>query len=245
MFRPTACFVLPVLFLALGTGIPAQTPSPTDEAARAQEAVDAAATATLQETAKAQAAAKSAKSVQSLETDKAFRAVQALKDRSMLEDAVTRYGPEHFYHLDFLIQELGVDGKPINSRSFTTTTSTGQKSYSGQIRSGTKVPIVTATTPPTAQNQAQNQIQYIDLGVKIDIHETSEIGNRLAFRVAAELSSLAAQKESETLPDPVVHQYRWDSRVLIPVGKPTVIFSSDNLDNKGGMQVLVTATPLQ
>jgi hypothetical protein len=33
--------------------------------------------------------------------------------------------------------------------------------------------------------------------------------------------------------------------VLIPIGKPSVVFTSDSLDNKGSMQLVVTATPLQ
>jgi hypothetical protein len=37
----------------------------------------------------------------------------------------------------------------------------------------------------------------------------------------------------------------WDAPVLIPIGKPTVVFSSDALESKGGMQLVVTATLLQ
>jgi hypothetical protein len=33
----------------------------------------------------------------------------------------------------------------------------------------------------------------------------------------------------------------WDSIVLVTIGKPTVVFSSDDLDSKGKMQVEVTA----
>ena len=33
--------------------------------------------------------------------------------------------------------------------------------------------------------------------------------------------------------------------VLIPIGKATVVFTSDSLDSKGSMQVVATVTPLQ
>ena len=35
-----------------------------------------------------------------------------------------------------------------------------------------------------------------------------------------------------------------EDALVIPIGKPTVVFSSDALENKGGMQLLVTATLL-
>jgi hypothetical protein len=45
--------------------------------------------------------------------------------------------------------------------------------------------------------------------------------------------------------DPVIRQSLWQGSVVIPIGKPTVAFSSDTVDSKGGMQLVVTATPLQ
>jgi hypothetical protein len=36
----------------------------------------------------------------------------------------------------------------------------------------------------------------------------------------------------------------WQASVLIPIGKRTVVFSSDALENKGGMQLSITATRL-
>jgi hypothetical protein len=43
----------------------------------------------------------------------------------------------------------------------------------------------------------------------------------------------------------VIRQNTWVGPVVIPVGKPTVVFSSDALESKGGMQVSVTATLLE
>jgi hypothetical protein len=45
--------------------------------------------------------------------------------------------------------------------------------------------------------------------------------------------------------DPVIRQNKWDSTVLIPIGKPTVVFSSDDLDDRGKLQVELTATRME
>jgi hypothetical protein len=58
------------------------------------------------------------------------------------------------------------------------------------------------------------------------------------------VSSVAPAKDPN-LHQPVIRQNKWQAGVLIPVGKATVVFASDSLDSKGGMQVVVTASPLQ
>ena len=40
-------------------------------------------------------------------------------------------------------------------------------------------------------------------------------------------------------------QTKWGANVLAPLGKPTVIFSSDDLTTKGQTQLEVTATPIK
>jgi len=63
----------------------------------------------------------------------------------------------------------------------------------------------------------------------------------------AEVSSLADPTHSAAseLPnDPVIRQNMWQASVLIPIGKRTVVFSSDALENKGGMQLSITANRL-
>ena len=43
----------------------------------------------------------------------------------------------------------------------------------------------------------------------------------------------------------MVRQNKWDSTVLIPIGKATVVYSADDLDSKGKMQVEVTAVRVE
>ncbi|MFZ0746451.1 MAG: hypothetical protein WAM85_18735 [Terracidiphilus sp.] len=156
---------------------------------------------------------------------------------------------EHYYRLDFVVQEVGVDGKPTNSRSYSTIVSTGRTDPFGTIRTGSRVPVMTGAVPgSTGSDKLEVQYQYVDVGVSIDTRNAHEIGHQLALHVSADVSSLADSTSSSTpasSSNPVIRQNTWQASVLIPIGKPTVIFTSDSLDSKGSMQVVVTATPLQ
>ncbi|HLY43526.1 MAG TPA: hypothetical protein VKR52_20100 [Terracidiphilus sp.] len=158
------------------------------------------------------------------------------------ETAKTSEMPAHYYHLDFVVQELGSDGKPSNSRTYTTTVSTEATRLS-EIRTNSKVPITTASFTDTKSSLVNTQFQYEDVGVNIDVNHAHEAGRGLALEVMADVSSIAPSGNAQ-LNEPVIRQNRWQSVVLVPIGKATVIFTSDALDSKGSMQVLVTATPL-
>jgi hypothetical protein len=139
--------------------------------------------------------------------------------------------PAAFYHLLFVVQELGADNKPVNSRSYTTTVSTNNI---GSIRTGSRIPVATGT----------NAFQYVDVGVNFDIRQVTEIHHQLSLNLSAEISSLA-ETYDPNVHQPVIRQNSWHASVLIPIGKATTVFTSDALDNKGSLQVVVTATPLQ
>ncbi|HEY1806724.1 MAG TPA: hypothetical protein VGG45_19800 [Terracidiphilus sp.] len=157
--------------------------------------------------------------------------------------------PVHFYRLDFVIEEVGAEGKAVNSRSYSTTISTDPKFPFSQIRAGSKVPIVTSSTSGESTQQ-RAEFQYQDIGVNIDVSQgfTREIGGELGFHLNIEVSSVASTTHvggANGLDEPVVRQNRWSGPALVPIGKSTVILKSDNLDDKGTLQVLVTATLLQ
>ena len=164
--------------------------------------------------------------------------------------------PGRYYHLEFVIQELGTDGKPTNSRTYSTIVTTDRSDRSesrSTIRTGSRVPIITgALHGTTGDSKLEFQYQYLDVGVNIDTQDAREIGGQLAVYLKAEISSLAAPAPSssaitsanELANDPVIRQNSWQASVVIPIGKPTVVFSSDALESKGGMQLVVTATLL-
>jgi hypothetical protein len=151
--------------------------------------------------------------------------------------------PAHFYHLELVVQELGTDHKPVNSRTYTTTVSTDYRG-SASIRTNSKIPIVTGSMSSANSPALTNtQFQYQDIGVNIDIRRTQEVGRQLSFDVTANVSSVA--ETDPHLHEPIIRQNQWQAVVLIPIGKPTVVCTSDTLDSKGSMQLVVTATPLQ
>jgi hypothetical protein len=177
--------------------------------------------------------------------------VGAQENAKAPETAKAPEPPTHFYHLEFVIQEVGADGKPTNSRSYSTIVTTDRSDRAAQfgaIRTGSRVPIITGALHGTSgDGKLEFQYQYLDVGVNLDTDSVREIGHQLAFHLKAEVSSLAESTpatNSELTNDPVVRQNSWQASVVIPLGKPTVVFSSDALQGKGGMQVLVTATPL-
>lgn len=154
--------------------------------------------------------------------------------------------PQHFYRLQFAVAELDGAGKVTNTRNYeeTIVTKGGQFGGDQQIKTGSRVPIATGSygTNGNPANAANTQFQYIDLGVNLDVRDVNENGEKLGFRLKAEVSSVARQTEIGGIGEPVIRQNVWDSTVMVPVGKPTIVFSADDLDSKGKMQVEVTAT---
>jgi hypothetical protein len=144
---------------------------------------------------------------------------------------------QRYYHLEFVFKEINDDGRVVNSRTYDTSASTVDGRNSS-VRAGTKIPVRT-------NNKAGDiQIEYIDVGVNIDCGSARETPQGLALQITAEISSLANPSSSGEWP-PIVRQNRWSSMTQLPLGKPTVVFSSDNLENKGRMQVEVTATQIR
>ena len=149
--------------------------------------------------------------------------------------------PVHYYHLDFVIEELGSDGKPVNSRNYSTTVNTEDRGTMS-IRSGSRIPIATGSSATSGKEN--EQFQFLDVGVNIDIRNTHEIGNKLALSLTTDLTG-SAEPIDASMRWPVTRQNRWQATILVPVGKPTVAFASDSIDNKGETRVVVTATLLQ
>ena len=133
-----------------------------------------------------------------------------------------------------MVKELD-SGKVINARHYSTTTATGDSisGYSCTIRTGNKVPV------PSGGATGTSTFTYIDVGVNIDCRSAKEIDGSLAVSVAAEISNAATSSNP-----PLIRQTKWSSNVIVPIGKPTVIFSSDDVTSKGQMQLELTATAI-
>jgi hypothetical protein len=148
--------------------------------------------------------------------------------------------PAHFYRLDYVLEELDSAGKPVNSRSFTTTVSTA-RTRSGSFTVGSKVPVVSGAQS-AKDDPSGLQFQYIDIGTKITANDIHEDGDHLSLNLRAEVSSLATPKVLGGVAEPVIRQNVWSGDVLLPIGKATIVFKSDSIEDKGSMQLEVTAT---
>ncbi len=152
--------------------------------------------------------------------------------------------PEHFFHLDFVVEELNAEGKVVNSRSYSTAISTNRERMS--IRSDSRVPIPTGPVPLPAdeKNLVSTPFEYEHIGANFDAGGAHVVDGQLALALTADLSSVA-EASDQLLHHPVMRQNKWQSAVLIPIGKQTVVFTSDSPDSKGSTRVLVTATAIQ
>ena len=151
--------------------------------------------------------------------------------------------PAHYYHLEFVVQETSADGKPTNSRTYSGTVSTSRIDRGFSMRTGSRVP-VTSGTSGEGKN-ISTQFQYIDVGVSIDARDAREDADKLALSLNADISSLADSRSPVEGAQPVIRQNKWQASVLLPIGKATTVFTSDVLDNKSGMQLVVTVTPVK
>lgn len=137
------------------------------------------------------------------------------------------------YRLEFNIKELE-GGKVISSRQYSVNTAVDKRNLKTSLRTGSKVPI------PFGE---AGQTTYLDVGVNIDCFEPQVKGQQMSFTMTAEVSSIA-QDTSAPRTAPFVRQNRWSSEVVLPIQKPTIVFSSDDLTTKRQMQMEVTAVPL-
>jgi hypothetical protein len=176
-------------------------------------------------------------------------AVPAISFAQDQEKPAEPTAPVHFYHLTLTVQEVDSSNKPINSRSYATTVSTDNKNpFSNSIRASSRLPVATGAIPSEEKTViAQNvQFTYVDIGTNFDIREVRESGRQLSLHVKADISTNAgnASLGSTNYQEPIIHHNQWESPVVVPIGKPTIIFSSDSLDSKGAMQVVATVTPI-
>jgi hypothetical protein len=136
-----------------------------------------------------------------------------------------------------MVKELE-GGKTINARSYAMTVATDKGRTS--VRTGNRVPVPSG--PRTGTAGPPQNFQYVDVGTNIDCWDAAEIQGQLALMVSAEVSSAV---EAPDAPAPVIRQLKWNSPAIVPLRKPTVIFSSDDPSSKRQMQLELTASPVK
>jgi hypothetical protein len=153
---------------------------------------------------------------------------------------------EHrYYHLVFVVKEVEA-GKVINSRNYFMSIGTVENSSNGymprSIRTGTKVPV----------EAEPGKISYVDVGINIDCRSVVDLGDRMAMDLSAEINSVQRETEDRNKPQttglgatPSIQQNKWNSQVVVFLGKPTVVFSSDEVTSKRTIELELTATEIK
>ena len=177
-----------------------------------------------------------------LVTSATSRAQDGEKPKEEAKPAESRPAePIHFYRLTLVVQEVDANSKPFNSRSFATTISTDRDS-AGSIRTSTKVPYA-SSTQIIGGKEVATSINQLSTGIDFDIRNVQETGHQVSFFISADISSPAPSQDPLTRQS-ALHNNQWKAPVIIPLGKPTVILSSDALDSKGALQVVAIVTPI-
>jgi hypothetical protein len=142
-------------------------------------------------------------------------------------DVAKRTASAHYYRLDFVVRESD-QGKLISQRSYSLGVAAAGVAEGRDwwiLRAGTKV--------PAGSN-------YADVGFNIDVRP-EDAGGALQLRLKADLSSLAPDAGNVNLPP--IRQMRVEEAVLVPINKPTVVFSAEDPSSKHQFQIEVTAVP--
>jgi hypothetical protein len=147
---------------------------------------------------------------------------------------------DHFYKLNLVVQETNDAGKVTNERTFVTLVETGIGSTQS-IRSDVRVPVPVEPLP--AGSGANTQYEYRDAGIDFDVREVKEIGTELSLRLGVNVNGISTPQALPTGGSAhIIRQNKWDSGILIPIGKATLAYSADSEEGQGKMQVMVTAT---
>jgi len=161
------------------------------------------------------------------------------------KDTPDTSSPQTGPHLKLVYRtlQIGADGKVASSHSYSTivVANTGHASPS-KIRSTDKVPI--AVGSPSSGN---TEYQYQDVGTSIDTSGAILNGNQLTVNLSVALSEVAKNDVAteKTIPAPVFRALSWQSDVMVTMGRPTIIFTSDNPSDTGKTELELTATEIK
>jgi hypothetical protein len=137
-----------------------------------------------------------------------------------------------YLRLDFTVKELD-NGKVVAARTYSTISSAGPGSVC-LIRTGDKIPVQSEKGTTT----------YMDVGVNIDCNSLKIAGNQLTLHVTADISNQVTDPSKGPEGLPVIRQNRWNSSVIVPLGKATTLFSFEGTTTKRQTQLELTATPI-
>jgi hypothetical protein len=140
--------------------------------------------------------------------------------------------PQKTYRLTYTISD-GENGHA--PQRFVVVVAQGNKTM---LKQGTRVPIVTGTNG--SGSDQKTEVQYMDVGTNLDASLEGN-GDGLRLRTKIEQSSVAEEKSSVGIQDPVLHQSVLEDESAVVLGKPMVLGSIDIPANGKRMEVSVVA----
>lgn len=153
------------------------------------------------------------------------------------QDAPKTPESQKLYKLEFVLKEVE-GGKVLNARTYSTMVSVDAKNPSQNqtsIRAGGRVQYPTGVGDP--------KYPFFDLGVNIDCRNIKEVERGLSLNVSADISTVPSDTAAPAAVT-TFRQNRWNSTAIVPLKKPTLLFSSDDPMSKRQMQLELTVTPI-
>lgn len=126
------------------------------------------------------------------------------------------------YRLLWTITEMDA-GKPIGTQHFAMVVLSGGRTT---MKLGSKVPVITGSYSGNSAAAVQTQFQYIDVGLNIDA-SLDDLGSGLRLRSKVEQSSVADEKLTGEVREPVIRQAVMEGTSIVSVGKPLRLGSLD------------------
>jgi type II secretory pathway component GspD/PulD (secretin) len=147
------------------------------------------------------------------------------------------------YRLTFTLAESD-GGKRIGIQHFALVVASGQRTV---IKQGSKIPVITGTYNPGSQ-QAQNQFQYLDIGINFDA-TLDDAPNGLRLKTKVEQSSVGNPSEfgntsGPLAGEPIFHQTSLEGSSIIVLGKPLTLGSLDVPGSTSHIDIEVVAEPI-
>lgn len=169
----------------------------------------------------------------------ALVAAHAQKDTAPKENTPKPERPTSVYKIDYVFYEVQ-DGKRSNVRNYTTLLGMNDR---GSIRLGDRVPVMVAKESV----KEAGEVQYLDVGVNIDTRIEQELEGGVGLFTNVDISSMAPEQPGESSRSglPTIRQMKFQLEEIVPLGKPTLIGSADEVDGTRRIEIQATATKVR
>ena len=145
------------------------------------------------------------------------------------------------YKIEYVFSELQ-DSKKVNTRTYAVLVQPMDKA---SLRLGSRIPVAVGTFAANGSKEmnplVNTQFQYLDIGVNIDC-SIEPMDSDVGLHTNVDISRLAPENR---IGQPIVRQTKIQMHNLVPLGKPTLLTSADEVDTTGRFQIEATVIKLK